>query len=251
MNFINLLKNDFYRAFSVVFCIATLFVMFIMLLTTYPELALFSEYVDILHLFATSGSRGFSELFLVASIIPSISLYSQDLKSKNILYTITRIEKRYYILSKIIVSFISGFMVVFTAYYLYMIICSMFMPLITEESTYILENSTINAPLEYISVYILNRAFGAGFFSVVCLVISNIANNIFVLAISPYIIVRLFNELAVVVGIPFNMSISHLIFSDSLGFDYLGRITYTATYFILLSLIFSVIFLLQTRKKEV
>ncbi len=254
MKFMRLLKNDFYRAFSPIFIYSVLFVLALRFLSSSFEIQMVLQYgepnISLIYLFGLGGT-GFGEMFAIAAVLPSLTLYYQDLKSRNIVYSISRSSKNSYLISKAVVSFVSGFLAVFTAYILYIIFCLNIMPLIDENSVYLLEMNYVATPWQFIFEKVLSFSLGGGFYAVTCLIISNISSSVFIIAVSPYILIRLINDLNDFINLPYHFIPSSLIFSYGIETSFDVRILYKIAYFLILSTLCAIIYIFQSKRKEV
>lgn len=248
----NLIINDLNRTvFSPLFATCTAISVFFAFLSIYWDLTLGgSEGLCVVYLLMCYKVMGLGNLYLIISVIPSIRLYNQDIKSNNILYQCIRANKVKYAISKAITSFVSAFLVVSISDIIFTVSLLAFYPLTNETGNSIIEIYGFSNSLQYIVAFILGKALCVGLLAVLCLLITTKFNNIFVVAASPYLIMKVLEYFSDALQLTSIFSISDLV---NYNFDFGSfaiNTLYITVYFMGLSTILSAIFIWINQEKE-
>ncbi len=253
MKFLRILSNDMQRVFSTIFLFSVAIMLFGMYLSCYTSYMFGGSLVSLFDIFFGGVVVSeFAEIYFIVSVLPSLKLYYQDLKSGNIRYTLVRANKTSYIISKVIANFTSAFLVIFVSNLIFIVTnFYIYSGEVGQEATEVLQQFGVETLFELMLLTVLSKCFAAAFFSIVCLVIANLVNNIFVITATPYIFASLLAGISARLAIPDHLSLPLL--SAGLGVEgpYSFKLSYISIYFLVVSLIVAVIFYIQTDRKEV
>ncbi len=244
--FLRLLKNDLSRVFSLLFVFSVVFI-FITIYLCYPyqEIGISSTQI----FFDCINQNDFKYLFFSVAIIPSLKSYSQDLATKNIYYSFVRCSKDKYIFSKLISNYLSAVLVILIPLLSVRLYLYSNPNIVDENSMYVLHSLKVNDFNQFVNITTVSYSLSAGFFSILCLMIANMCNNVFLITATPFVLPQIISGLAYFLGISEQYSFSNII--NGIGFydNYSANIVIICVYMMVLTLIISLVYYMQTKRR--
>jgi hypothetical protein len=217
MKLLDYIKVDLFRCFlSVRFLIAVATLISCDFISIAGDLMVSNNCIAYYYLVNTS--MGLDIIFLVLSVLPSVTLLIQDADTNYIKSLVIRGTQRQYAVSKAITTIISSSAVVIVSECLFILILLFRFPFLNEDTNNNIVQNHYASSYEFVIYQIAIKSICASFFSTTALLVANKIKNVFVVGASPLIIYYTIINLQDMFNLPSFLSIRNLLHL-AVGFD--------------------------------
>lgn len=209
-----------------------------------------ASYSSVAYYYFVARVMGIENLFLVLTVIPGALTFQMDMESTFARMVLNRCSKLSYLISKTATAFASAALVSVFGDAMFIGGLSIFFPIWDTSFSNQVNAVTIwDNHAMYFLYYMLIRAFGAAFFSLVTLVMSLYVQNVFVVLSVPIAGYYLWETISDFLQFPSWMDIRHLLSGTALGWESVDNMLFSLAAFLLLSVLMGVYFIYTGRRR--